>query len=116
MDTINALIMGIIQGLSEYLPISSSGHLEICRQILGLDLPGDEALQFSILLHVATVLSTIVVLWREFMPLCKAFFTFKRGPEFDYVIKILISVFRLALWAYASKTLWSSSSATDSLP
>ena len=83
--------MGIIQGLSEYLPISSSGHLEICRQILGLDLPGDEALQFSILLHVATVLSTIVVLWREFMPLCKAFFTFKRGPEFDYVIKILIS-------------------------
>jgi len=91
VDTINALIMGIIQGLSEYLPISSSGHLEICRQILGLDLPGDEALQFSILLHVATVLSTIVVLWREFMPLCKAFFTFKRGPEFDYVIKILIS-------------------------
>lgn len=91
MDTINALIMGIIQGLSEYLPISSSGHLEICRQILGMNLPGDEALQFSILLHVATVLSTIVVLWREFLPLCKAFFTFRRGPEFDYVIKILIS-------------------------
>lgn len=83
--------MGIIQGLSEYLPISSSGHLEICRQILGMDLPGDEALQFSILLHVATVLSTIVVLWREFLPLVKAFFTFRRGPEFDYVIKILIS-------------------------
>lgn len=83
--------MGIVQGLSEYLPISSSGHLEICRQILGMDLPGDEALQFSILLHVATVLSTIVVLWREFLPLCKAFFTFRKGPEFNYVIKILIS-------------------------
>lgn len=91
MDTLNALIMGIVQGLSEYLPISSSGHLEICRQILGMDLPGDEALQFSILLHVATVLSTIVVLWREFMPLCKAFFTFRKGPEFNYVVKILIS-------------------------
>lgn len=91
MDTLNALIMGIVQGLSEYLPISSSGHLEICRQILGMDLPGDEALQFSILLHVATVLSTIVVLWREFLPLCKAFFTFRKGPEFNYVIKILIS-------------------------
>ena len=97
MDTINALLMGIIQGLSEYLPISSSGHLEICRQILGMDLPGDEALQFSILLHVATVLSTIVVLWREFLPLCKAFFTFRKGPEFDYVIKILISCIPVAI-------------------
>lgn len=96
-DILNALIMGIIQGLSEYLPISSSGHLEICRQLLGMDLPGDEALQFSILLHVATVLSTIVVLWREFAPLCRAFFTFRRGPEFDYVIKILISCIPVAI-------------------
>lgn len=89
--------MGIIQGLSEYLPISSSGHLEICRQLIGMDLPGDEALQFSILLHVATVLSTIVVLWREFTPLCRAFFTFRRGPQFDYVIKILISCIPVAI-------------------
>lgn len=91
MEIINALIMGIIQGLSEYLPISSSGHLEICRQILGMDLPSDQALEFSLLLHVATVLSTIVVLWREFAPLCKAFFTFKKGPELTYVGKILLS-------------------------
>lgn len=89
--------MGIIQGLSEYLPISSSGHLEICRQILGMDLPSDEALQFSVLLHVATVLSTIVVLWREFMPLCKAFFTFKKGPELTYVGKILLSCIPVAI-------------------
>ncbi|MDE6098141.1 MAG: undecaprenyl-diphosphate phosphatase [Muribaculaceae bacterium] len=105
MDTINALIMGIIQGLSEYLPISSSGHLEICRQILGMDLPGDEALQFSILLHVATVLSTIVVLWKEFMPLCKAFFTFRKGPEFNYVIKILISCIPVAIVGICFKDL-----------
>lgn len=91
MDTLHALIMGIVQGLAEYLPISSSGHLEICRQILGIDLPGEEALQFDIVLHVATVLSTIVVLWREFVPLVTSFFTFRRGPQFDYVVKLLIS-------------------------
>ena len=70
MDTLDAIIMGLVQGLAEYLPISSSGHLEICREILGINLPGDEALEFSMMLHVATVLSTIVVLWHEFRALC----------------------------------------------
>lgn len=62
MDWIDALILGIIQGLSEYLPISSSGHLEIFKQILGVHLDPDASLEFSIMLHVATVLSTIVIL------------------------------------------------------
>ena len=91
MDTLDALILGIIQGLSEYLPISSSGHIEIGREILGLNLPKDEALQFSILLHVATVLSTIVVLWKEFVPLITSFFGFKRDANTSYVWKILLS-------------------------
>jgi undecaprenyl-diphosphatase len=91
MDWLNALIMGVVQGLAEYLPISSSGHLEIFRELLGLDLTGAESLEFDVLLHVATVLSTIVILWREFVPLCVDFFTFKRGERFDYVLKILIS-------------------------
>lgn len=91
MDWLEALILGIVQGLSEYLPISSSGHLEICKSILGLDLEGGESLQFSVMLHVATVLSTIVVLWREFMPLCVSFFTFRRDDHFYYVCKILVS-------------------------
>mgnify|MGYP001082936389 FL=1 len=56
MDWINALILGVVQGLAEYLPISSSGHLEICREMLGLDLPGAESLEFDVMLHVATVL------------------------------------------------------------
>ena len=64
MDWLDALILGVVQGLSEYLPISSSGHLEIFKQILGLDLNPDSSLEFSVMLHVATVLSTIVVLWR----------------------------------------------------
>ena len=97
MDTIDALIMGIVQGLAEYLPISSSGHLEICREVLGLKLSGADSLQFDVTLHVATVLSTIIVLWREFMPLCKSFFTFKRDDNFYYVCKILVSCIPVAV-------------------
>lgn len=91
MEWIDALILGIVQGLSEYLPISSSGHLEIFRQILGVKLPSDKVLEFDILLHAATVLSTIVVLWPMFANLCRSFFTFKRDADFYYVCKLLLS-------------------------
>lgn len=91
MDVLDALILGIVQGLAEYLPISSSGHLEIFRQILGVDMSGADNLEFDIALHVATVLSTIVILWREFWPLCTSFFTFRRDDNFYYVLKILVS-------------------------
>lgn len=91
MDVLNALIMGLVQGLAEFLPISSSGHLEIFRELLGLDLTGAESLEFDVALHVATVLSTIVVLWREFAPMVTSFFTLKRDENFYTVIKILIS-------------------------
>lgn len=97
MDWLDALILGIVQGLAEYLPISSSGHLEICREIIGLKLPGAEALEFDIVLHVATVLSTIVVLWKEFLPLCRSFFTFSRDDNFYYVCKILLSCIPVAI-------------------
>ena len=91
MDWIDALILGIVQGLTEYLPVSSSGHIEIFKEILGVDLPADENLTFSVLVHAATVLSTIVVLWPMFARLCTSFFTFRRGYDFDYVCKILLS-------------------------
>lgn len=91
MDWLDALIMGIVQGLAEYLPISSSGHLEICHNLLGLDTSGAEALQFDVVLHVATVLSTIVVLWHEFSGLCRSFFTLKRDKNTTLVYKILVS-------------------------
>ena len=97
MDILDALILGIVQGLAEYLPISSSGHLEIFREILGLDLSGAQSLQFDVMLHVATVLSTIVELWREFMPLCVSFFTFRRDAGFYYVCKILVSCIPIAI-------------------
>jgi undecaprenyl-diphosphatase len=91
MEWIDALILGIVQGLSEYLPISSSGHLTICQDILGLNLSGADSLQFDVMLHVATVLSTIVVLWKEFVPLCTSFFTLKKDDNTRYVIKLIIS-------------------------
>ncbi len=91
MDTLNALILGIVQGLAEYLPISSSGHLEIFREILGIDLSGAESLELDVTLHVATVLSTIVILWHEFRPLCVSFFTLRRDENFSTVMKILVS-------------------------
>lgn len=97
MDWIDALILGIVQGLSEYLPISSSGHLEIFKQILDLDLESESSLEFSVMLHVATVLSTIVVLWREFVPLCVSFFTIRRDANFTYVCKILLSCIPVAI-------------------
>ena len=97
MEWLDALILGIVQGLSEYLPISSSGHLEISREILGINLPNEDILEFDVMLHAATVLSTLVVLWNEFFPLCRSFFTIKRDDNFYYVCKILISCIPVAV-------------------
>lgn len=97
MEWLDALILGIVQGLSEYLPISSSGHLEIFREILGINLPNEDILEFDVMLHAATVLSTLVVLWNEFFPLCRSFFTIKRDDNFYYVCKILISCIPVAV-------------------
>ncbi len=105
MDWLDALILGIVQGLAEYLPISSSGHLVIFREILGLKLEGEDALQFDVILHAATVLSTIVVLWPMFRDLCKSFFTFKRDDNFWYVIKILVSCIPIAIVGFCFKDL-----------
>ncbi len=91
MEWLDALILGIVQGLAEYLPISSSGHLEIFRTVLGIDLPADKTLQFDVMVHAATVCSTIVILRHKFAKLCSSFFTFRRDDDFYYVCKILVS-------------------------
>ena len=63
MSWFEALILGIIQGLTEYLPVSSSGHLAIGQALFGME-SGEENLMFTVAVHVATVLSTLVILWR----------------------------------------------------
>lgn len=91
MEWFNALLLGIVQGASEYLPISSSGHLAIFREILGVELTEEQALQFDVMVHAGTVLSTIVVLRHMFSHLVKDFFRFKINANFLYVCKVLVS-------------------------
>lgn len=91
MNWLEALILGIVQGLTEFLPVSSSGHLEIGQALLGTS--GEENLMFAIIVHTATVLSTLVILWREVAQLFKGTFTtFRWNREKDYVAKILVSM------------------------
>ena len=90
MNWFEALVLGLIQGLTEFLPVSSSGHLEIGHAILGT--ATEENLIFTVVLHVATVLSTLLVLWHEVAQLFKGTFTTtKWNAEKDYVAKILVS-------------------------
>lgn len=90
MEWFEALILGIVQGLTEYLPVSSSGHLAIGANLFGLN--GEENLTFTVAVHVATVLSTIVILWREIVWLFTDLFKFRWNEGTKYVVNILISM------------------------
>ncbi len=90
MDWLQALVLGVLQGLTEYLPVSSSGHLVIGSYLFGMN--GEENLTFTIMVHVATVLSTLVVLWKEIDWILKGLFKFKMNDETKYFINIVISM------------------------
>jgi undecaprenyl-diphosphatase len=90
MDWIQALILGLVQGLTEYLPVSSSGHLTILSNFFGID--GADNLQFTVAVHVATVLSTLVILWKEIDWILKGLFKFKMNDETKYALNILVSM------------------------
>lgn len=91
MSWLEALILGLVQGLTEYLPVSSSGHLQIGHALLGT--AGEENLTFAIVVHAATVLSTLVVLWREVAQLFVGTFTTTAwNDEKKYVCKLLVSM------------------------
>ncbi len=91
MSWLEALVLGLVQGLTEYLPVSSSGHLQIGHALLGT--AGEENLTFAIVVHAATVLSTLVVLWREVAQLFVGTFTTTAwNDEKKYVCKLLVSM------------------------
>ena len=90
MDWIQALILGVVQGLTEYLPVSSSGHLTILSNFFGID--GADNLEFTVAVHVATVLSTLVILWKEIDWILMGLFKFKMNDETKYALNILVSM------------------------
>jgi len=90
MDWLEALILGIVQGLTEFLPVSSSGHLELGKVILGVE--AERNLIFTVVVHGATVLSTICIFYKDLWILLKGLFAFKWNDETKYISKILISM------------------------
>ena len=90
MTWIEALILGIIQGLTEFLPVSSSGHLEMGTVLLGVK--SEENLLFAVIVHAATALSTIVVFRKDIGEIIAGLFQFKWNESWDFAIKIIISM------------------------
>ena len=95
MSWFEALILGILQGLTEYLPVSSSGHLAIGSALFGIE--GEENLAFTIVVHVATVVSTLVILWKEIDWIFRGLFKWKMNDETKYVINIIISMIPIGI-------------------
>ena len=90
MDWFQALWLGILQGFTEYLPVSSSGHLAIASHLFGVD--ADDNLTFTVAVHVATVLSTLVILWKEIAWIFKGLFRFEWNDETRYTLNIIVSM------------------------
>lgn len=95
MEWWQAIILGIVQGLTEFLPVSSSGHLMIFKELLGVDAEG--FLDFTVTVHFATVLSTIIVFWSAIWSLLKGIFKFRYNDETDYVAKLIVSMVPVAV-------------------
>lgn len=95
MDWLQALILGAIQGLTEYLPVSSSGHLTIGSYLFGVN--PDDNLTFTVAVHVATVLSTLVILWKEVAWIFKGLFKCQMNEETRYVLNIVVSMIPIGI-------------------
>ena len=95
MEWFEALILGLVQGMTEYLPVSSSGHLTIGSALFGIE--GEENLAFTVAVHVATVCSTLVILWKEIDWILKGLFKFEMNPETKYTLNILVSMISIGI-------------------
>ena len=101
MSWLQALLLGLVQGLTEFLPVSSSGHLMIVRELLGVD--GEGFLDFTVTVHLATVLSTLVVFWKPICRLVAGLFKFKYNDETDYIFKLIVSMIPVAVVGFFFK-------------
>ena len=101
MDLLEAILLGIVQGVTEFLPVSSSGHLQLAKEIMGIEI--DNNLTFDVALHVATVLSTIVVLRSQVAYLFKGLFMFRYNEQTAYVLKIILSMIPIGIVGFAFK-------------
>ncbi|WP_040247084.1 undecaprenyl-diphosphate phosphatase [Psychroserpens mesophilus] len=100
MDIIDSIILGIIQGLTEFLPVSSSGHLELGKAILGDDSIPKESLLFTVVLHFATALSTIVVFRKDIWSIVKGVLKFQWNEDLQFASKIAVSMLPAAIIGY----------------
>ncbi len=101
MEILEAIILGAVQGLTEFLPVSSSGHLQLAKELLGVEI--EENLTFDITLHAATVLSTIVVLWSEIWWLIKGIFSRGMNDEKSYFLKLMVSMIPIGIVGFMFK-------------
>ena len=97
MDYLDSLILGIIQGLTEFLPVSSSGHLELGKSLLGDNSLPKESMVFTVVLHFATALSTIVVFRKDIIEIIKELLKFEWNSNTQFIFKIIISMLPAAL-------------------
>ena len=101
MTIIESIILGAVQGLTEFLPVSSSGHLQIAKALLGVEI--EENLVFDVTLHAATVLSTIVIFWAEIKRLLIGLFSRHFNQEQAYILKLIISMIPIGIVGFAFK-------------
>ena len=101
MEWWEAILLGLVQGLTEFLPVSSSGHLLITRALLGVDASG--FLDFTVTVHFATVLSTIIVFWSAIVQIFKGVFQFRYNDETDYFLKLCVSMIPVAVVGFFFK-------------
>jgi undecaprenyl-diphosphatase len=96
-ELLRSILLGIIQGLTEFLPVSSSGHLELAKYFLGDTSMAEESLLMTVTLHAATALSTLLIFRKEVMEIFRGLFQFRWNEQTQYSLKIILSMIPAAM-------------------